>query len=91
MKLQGPFVCVRMCAYVCACVRACVRACVWESFEQKNLTHPTQGGLVGHKIKSPGNVMNSPENIFLIFNPHSTAGGGVKVLGVKILKDREIS
>ena len=52
------------------------------------------GILGGQKIKSPGNVMNCPENQYNLFLPIPPGGGGVPgggVGGVKISKVRSIS
>ena len=61
--------------------------------ELKKYTHPTPEGshggvggfLGGHKIKSPGNVMNCPENPKKIQNPVG-GWGGVEVLGGQKIK-----
>ena len=58
---------------------------------------PTKGGrsgnLGGQKIKSPGNVMNCPENQYNLFLPIPPGGGvpGGGVGGVNISKVRSIS
>ena len=51
------------------------------------------GILGGQKIKSPGNVMNCPENQYNLFLPIPPGGGvpGGGVGGVKISKVRSIS
>ena len=62
----------------------------------KKLTSPPKGGgvevgiLGGQKIKSPGNVMNCPENQSICFYPSHPGGfqGGGGGLGVKISKVR---
>ena len=62
----------------------------------KKLTSPPKGGGVevgivgGQKIKSPGNVMNCPDNQYnLVFVTHPTPGGsGGGGLGVNISKVR---
>ena len=51
------------------------------------------GILGGQKIKSPGNVMNCPENQYICFYPSHPGGGGVPEgggggVGVKISKVR---
>ena len=51
-------------------------------FLPKKIDLPTQGGgvevgiLGGKKIKSPGNVMNCPENQSICFYPSHPGGGG---------------
>ena len=66
------------------------------------LTHPTPGGvpeeiLGGQKFKSPGNVMNSPENQSIVLlkkptPPHPTPGGpSGDFRGLAIQKVREMS
>ena len=58
----------------------------------KKIDLPTQGGgvevgiLGGQKIKTPGNVMNCPENLYNFFFTHPTPGGSGGELGVKISK-----
>ena len=53
---------------------------IWGWFIPKKIDLPTQGGgvemgiLGGQKIKSPGNVMNCPENQLFFFT-HPTPGG----------------
>ena len=59
---------------------------IWGWFLPKKIDLPTQRGgvevgiLGGQKIKSPGNVMNCPENqynLFLPIPPWGVPGGGV--------------
>ena len=58
---------------------------IWGWFLPKKIDLPTQGGgvevgiLGGQKIKSPGNVMNCPENQSICFYPSHP--GGVPVGG----------
>ena len=55
---------------------------IWGWFLPKKIDLPTQGGgvevgiLGGQKIKSPGNVMNCPENQYNLFLPIPPGGGG---------------
>ena len=55
---------------------------IWGWFLPKKIDLPTQGGgvemgiLGGQKIKSPGNVMNCPENQQNLFLPIPPGGGG---------------
>ena len=60
----------------------------WGWFLPKKIDLPTQGGgvevgiLGGQKIKSPGNVMNCPDNQYnLVFLTHPTPGGSGGGLG----------
>ena len=61
---------------------------IWGWFLPKKIDLPTQGGgvevgiLGGQKIKSPGNVMNCPENQYNLFLPIPPGGGGVPGGGV---------
>ena len=65
---------------------------IWGGSYLKKLTSPPKGEvgiLGGQKIKSPGNVMNCPENQYICFypsHPGGVPGGGG--LGVKISKVR---
>ena len=53
---------------------------IWGWFLPKKIDLPTQGGgvevgiLGGQKIKSPGNVMNCPENQYICFYPSHPGG-----------------
>ena len=53
---------------------------IWGWFLPKKIDLPTQGGgvevgiLGGQKIKSPGNVMNCPENQYNLFLPIPPGG-----------------
>ena len=54
---------------------------IWGWFLPKKIDLPTQGGgvemgiLGGQQIKSPGNVMNCPENQYNLFLPIPPGGG----------------
>ena len=53
---------------------------IWGWLLPKKIDLPTQGGgvevgiLGGQKIKSPGNVMNCPENQYICFYPSHPGG-----------------
>ena len=53
---------------------------IWGWFLPKKIDLPTQGGAVevgilgGQQIKSPGNVMNCPENQYICFYPTHPGG-----------------
>ena len=59
---------------------------IWDLFEPKKLFDPPDprgvpGGILGgQKFKSPGNVMNCPENLFFL-NPTSPQGVQMGILG----------